>query len=314
MSNNQDVIDNSENIENLCAPLETNEEQVLIETGNKNVDDVVNTIITNVENSSNDKNSTNDKNSGNKQNDIENVIQAPEKPVQRVIVDLAKLNNPAEIDKIYESLEKYCNLKRQTHWMCARHYACMDKYFSVPSIVLSSLSGIGSFLASIAYFEEYSTVFTVSVGVMASVTTLFQSFSNAFEYSTRAEAHQNATEAFDQIITKLKFERLNPVKEADPGDFIDGIEKQIVETKQRCKYIVPDWIEGQYSDTKFKNLKNNKTKDIYKAMINLKSEKYLELMRNKKFSELNLEHIDEELGFKKLNEKECCEDDTCCCV
>tara|TARA_B100001175_G_C19470320_1_gene621377 strand:+ start:623 stop:1552 length:930 start_codon:yes stop_codon:yes gene_type:complete len=309
MSDNQDVINNSDNIENLCAPLETNEEEkVLIETGNENVDNVVNTIITNVENSGNQENN---ENSG---NDIENIIQAPDKPVQRVIVDLAKLNNPEEIDKIYESLEKYCNLKRQTHWMCARHYACMDKYFSVPSIVLSSLSGIGSFLASIAYFEEYSTVFTVSVGVMASVTTLFQSFSNAFEYSTRAEAHQNATEAFDQIITKLKFERLNPVKEADPGDFIDGIEKQIVETKQRCKYIVPDWIEGQYSDTKFKNLKNNKTKDIYKAMINLKSEKYLELMRNKKFSELNLEHIDEELGFKKLNEKECCDDDTCCCV
>ena len=108
--------------------------------------------------------------------------------------------------------------------MCSRHFSCMDKYFSVPSILLSSLSGIGSFLASIQYFEEYSTVFTVSVGVMASVTTLFQSFSNAFEYSTKAEAHQNAVEAFDQIITKLKFERLNPVKEADPGEFIDGIE------------------------------------------------------------------------------------------
>ena len=302
MSNNSDVIDNSENIENLCAPLEDNEEQVLIETGNKNVDEVVNTIITNVENSENNN------------NEIKTIENDIENNGQRVIVDLAKLNNPEEIDKIYESLEKYCNLKRQTHWMCARHFACMDKYFSVPSIVLSSLSGIGSFLASIAYFEEYSTVFTVSVGVMASVTTLFQSFSNAFEYSTKAEAHQNATEAFDQIITKLKFERLNPVKEADPGEFIDSIEKQIVETKQRCKYIVPDWIEGQYSDTKFKNLKNNKTKDIYKAMINLKSEKYLELMKNKEFNELNLENIDEELGFKKLNEKECCEDNTCCCV
>lgn len=301
MSNNSDVIDNSENIENLCAHLENNEEQVLIETGNKNVDEVVNTIITNVENSE-----------SNNQNNDENIII--NNTENRVIVDLDKLNNPEEIDKIYESLEKYCNLKRQTHWMCARHFACMDKYFSVPSIVLSSLSGIGSFLASIAYFEEYSTVFTVSVGVMASVTTLFQSFSNAFEYSTKAEAHQNATEAFDQIITKLKFERLNPVKEADPGEFIDGIEKQIVETKQRCKYIVPDWVEGQYSDTKFKNLKNNKTKDIYKAMINLKSEKYLELMKNKEFSELNLENIDDELGFKKLNEKEFCEDNTCCCV
>ena len=37
-------------------------------------------------------------------------------------------------------------------------------------------------------------------------------------------------------------------------------------------------------------------------------------MRKKEFSELNLENIDEELGFKNLNEKECCEDNPCCCV
>lgn len=305
---------NNETMENLCAPLEEpSEEQVLINSENA-VNEVVNNIISNIENTP--INNVNTENNVDSNVENENTItEPPPKPeIQRVIVDLAKLNNPQEIDKIYESLEKYCNLKRQTHWMCSRHFSCMDKYFSVPSILLSSLSGIGSFLASIQYFEEYSTVFTVSVGVMASVTTLFQSFSNAFEYSTKAEAHQNAVEAFDQIITKLKFERLNPVKEADPGEFIDGIEKQIVETKQRCKYIVPDWIEAQYSDNKFKSLKNTKTKDIYKEMITLKSQKYLELMRKKEFSELNLENIDEELGFKNLNEKECCEDNACCCI
>lgn len=308
----------NETMKTLCTPLEeTSEEQGLINS-NDAVNEVVNNIISNIENTPILDSVENNAENNNVENNIENennIVEPPSKPeVQRVIVDLAKLNNPQEIDKIYESLEKYCNLKRQTHWMSSRHFSCMDKYFSVPSILLSSLSGIGSFLASIQYFEEYSTVFTVSVGVMASVTTLFQSFSNAFEYSTKAEAHQNAVEAFDQIITKLKFERLNPVKEADPGEFIDSIEKQIVETKQRCKYIVPDWIETQYSDNKFRSLKNNKTKDIYKEMITLKSQKYLELMRKKEFSELNLQNIDEELGFKNLNEKECCEDNTCCCV
>ncbi len=306
MSINNDVINNTEN---LCVTIEEgDEEQQLINNDAENnavndaVNDIVNTVVSNIENTDN--------------HIVINDSEQPEQPEQnpRVIVDLAKLNNPKEIDKIYESLEKYCNLKRQTHWMCARHFSHMDRYFTVPSIVLSSLSGIGSFLASIDYFEEYSTVFTVSVGVMASVTTLFQSFSNAFEYSTRAEAHQNAVEAFDQIITKLKFERLNPVKEADPGAFIDSIEKQIVETKQRCKHIIPDWIEAKYSDNKFRSLKNNKTKDIYKEMIELKSAKYLELMRKKEFKDLNLDNIDEELGFKNLNEKECCEDNTCCCV
>ena len=183
----------NETMENLCAPLEEpSEEQVLINSENA-VNEVVNNIISNIEN--NEKNNVEKNNTeteNNVDNNVENNInESPDKPeVQRIIVDLAKLNNPQEIDKIYESLEKYCNLKRQTHWMSSRHFSCMDKYFSVPSILLSSLSGIGSFLASIQYFEEYSTVFTVSVGVMASVTTLFQSFSNAFEYSTKAEAHQ----------------------------------------------------------------------------------------------------------------------------
>ena len=235
----------------------------------------------------------------------ENEITVPKKkegePDEEVI-----LYDRKQVEKIYERLEKYCELKRQTHWMCSRHYSSMDRYFTVPAIVLSSLSGIGSFLASTDTFKPNADVLTITVGVMASVTTLFQSFSNAFEYSTKSEAHQNATEAFDQIITKLRFERLNPKANVNAVEFIDSIENLIVETKQRCKYIVPDWIELEYSDKKFSSLKDNVTKDIYKKMISLKSEKYLEAMNNKELEDLDLSKIDKELGFKGLNEKDCC--------
>ena len=235
----------------------------------------------------------------------ENEITVPKKkegePDEEVI-----LYDRKQVEKIYERLEKYCELKRQTHWMCSRHYSSMDRYFTVPAIVLSSLSGIGSFLASTDTLKPHADILTISVGVMASVTTLFQSFSNAFEYSTKSEAHQNATEAFDQIITKLRFERLNPKANVNAVEFIDSIENLIVETKQRCKYIVPDWIELEYSDKKFSSLKDNVTKDIYKKMISLKSEKYLEAMNNKELEDLDLSKIDKELGFKGLNEKDCC--------
>ena len=165
--------------------------------------------------------------------------------------------------------------------MCSRYYSSMDRYFTVPAIVLSSLSGIGSFLASTDTFKPQADVLTISVGVMASITTLFQSFSNLSNILLKVEAHQNATEAFDQIITKIRFERLNPKANVNAVEFIDIIENLIVETKQRCKYIVPDWIEIEYSDRKFTSLKDNVTKDIYKKMINLKSEKYLEAMNKK---------------------------------
>ena len=209
--------------------------------------------------------------------------------------------------KIYEKLEKYCNMKRQTHWMCSRHYTYMDRSFSIPAILLSSLSGIASFLASTEHFENINSYLTISVGVMASLTTLSQSFSNAFEYSTKAEAHQNATEAFDQIITKIRFERINPKKLNSGKDFISEIKKQIVETKQRCKYIVPDWIEEDYNDKKFNNLKNNLLKEVYKDLMEMKTHKYLSAMKTKEYDELDLTRIDDELGFKDLNEKGCCE-------
>ena len=52
---------------------------------------------------------TSQNNNVDNENNLENNIsEPPAKPeIQRVIVDLAKLNNPQEIDKIYESLEKY---------------------------------------------------------------------------------------------------------------------------------------------------------------------------------------------------------------
>merc|ERR1711871_339073 len=56
-----------------------------------------------------------------------------------------KRGEAVNYNKLYESLEKYCNLKRRTHWMCARYYNQLDRVFLIPSILLSSFSGIASF-------------------------------------------------------------------------------------------------------------------------------------------------------------------------
>lgn len=209
-------------------------------------------------------------------------------------------------NKLYESLEKYCNLKRRTHWMCARYYNQLDRVFLIPSILLSSFSGIASFLSSVESFEEYQTELSVGVGVMASCTTLLQSFSNAFGFSSKNEAHQNATEAFDQIITKIRFQRINPKEDLKDTEFINELENQIIETKQRCKYIVPDWIEEEYRDNKFDNLKNTLLRNVYKQLINIKTDKYLSEAKKKTYNNINLDKIDLELGLKDENENKCC--------
>ena len=191
--------------------------------------------------------------------------------------------------------------------MCAKYYNSLDRYFLVPSILLSSFSGIASFLSSVQSFESYQTELSVGVGIMASCTTLLQSFSNAFGFSTKTEAHQNATEAFDQIITKIRFQRINPKQDVKDTDFITELENQIVETKQRCKYVVPEWIEEEYRDNKFNNLKNTLSRNVYKQLANIKTDKYLTAAKKKEYNKINLDEIDLELGLKDENEtNRCC--------
>ena len=209
-------------------------------------------------------------------------------------------------NKLYESLEKYCNLKRRTHWMCARYYNQLDRVFLIPSILLSSFSGIASFLSSVQSFEDYQTELSVGVGVMASCTTLLQSFSNAFGFSSKNEAHQNATEAFDQIITKIRFQRINPKEDLKDTEFINELENQIIETKQRCKYIVPDWIEEEYRDTKFDNLKNTLLRNVYNQLISIKTDKYLSDAKKKTYDNIHFHNIDVQLGVSDDDQSKCC--------
>ena len=203
--------------------------------------------------------------------------------------------------------------------MAAKHYGCMNKYLLIPSILLSSASGIVSFLASSEYFTDYNLVFTISVGIASSVTTLLQSFSNAFEFSTKAEAHKNANETYDQLLTQIRFERMVP--NSKPDIFINTIEKQILDTKQRCKYTVPDFIETLYNQHKFKNYKEDILKDILKKFIDLKSELFYNSLKDTSdFTDINFKNIEKTLGFDDIKDHEdwCNKDDSekssCCCL
>lgn len=222
-------------------------------------------------------------------------------------------------EEIYSTLEKLCELKKKTHSMANKHYLCMNKYFLIPSVLLSSSSGIASFLASSEYFKDYNLIFTISVGVASSITTLFQTFSNAFEFSTKAEAHQNAAESYDQLLTQIRFEKMS--SNSNPETFINTIEKQILDTKQRCKYIVPEFIETEYNEHKFKNYKEYILKDLLKKFITLKSELYYNDLKNTSdFEKINFKEIEKKLGFDDIKDHDewCKSNDNsptnCCCL
>jgi hypothetical protein len=207
----------------------------------------------------------------------------------------------------YNKLEKLCELKKKTHQMTNKHYLCMNKYFQIPSMLLTSGSGIVSFLASSSYFENQNFIFTITVGIASAVNTLFQSFSNTFAFATKAEAHQNATESYDQLLTSIRFEKMN--NSIKPDIFINNIEKQILDIKQRCKYTVPDVIEETYNEHKFTNYKDNILRDVLKKLISLKTELYYNSIKNTDdYSNIDFSIIENELGLDRIKDyDQCCE-------
>ena len=107
------------------------------------------------------------------------------------------LGNVTEHDKVYKNpcskhiidlyklLEHYCEVKKQTHWMSSKYYEKMERIFTIPSILITTLSGIASFIASTEVPGDTGQIsLSISVGVMASISTLLQSFSNAYGLSS----------------------------------------------------------------------------------------------------------------------------------
>lgn len=156
-----------------------------------------------------------------------------------------------------EDIENYAKDKRNMHEMASKFYSKKHRKYYIPSQLITFGSGILSFLASSSFFNEQNIqIMTITVGCMASLATLIQSFSNQYGYSNKSESHQNAVEALDQLNTKITFYRKKHGDEIEPR-FIEELYTQIMEIKQRCKYLIPDEIEHNYIKKKYEKHTNS---------------------------------------------------------
>lgn len=128
---------------------------------------------------------------------------------------------------------------RYLHSRASQHYEKMNIKLSAPSIVITALSGIASFLSTSQYVDSDSqNACGITVGVLASIASVFQAFSAACQYGAKKEAHRTVAEQYNALIVKTKFEMEMPNEE----DFIDKLEQSILEIDAKCNYFVPQFI------------------------------------------------------------------------
>ena len=145
--------------------------------------------------------------------------------------------------KFYEKLEERLKKLRYVHSRSAEHYEKMNVYVFGPSITITALSGIASFLSTSDFIEtEARNGLGVTVGVLASISSMLQAIASASKYHAKIESHRSAAEQFNSLLTRLRFEMELPNEE----NFTDEIEKQILEIKNKCNFFPPQFIIDEY--------------------------------------------------------------------
>lgn len=180
----------------------------------------------------------------------------------------------------FSDWKDYCEYRRDTHQMASKLYQEKNRYFVIPSILLASVSGTLSFFAtSDTINNEDGQKINLVVGTLAGISGLIQSFAAAFKFSAKAEAHQIAMESFDILLNKIRFKiARGPEGEEKDKDFLDMIEREIIEIKHRCKTLVPDVVEKEYINRNYRYIRNKELFSLKKAYIEKTSKELRETL------------------------------------
>jgi len=226
-------------------------------------------------------------------------------------------NNP-ELSFVLKKLVKFAEERRATHAASQRHYDKLNAIFFWPSIVLTSMTSAVSFLSM--NFPEYEAGFNVSIGIMASLSTLIVALSETYRYGSKAEQHGLASESYENLRTKLFFKSLQlqtlvsengadtPVMTpCDFKAFFSSVEDQITEIARQCKDLVPNSIIRNYKENRFgdtveslaRNLRTIMAQDRFARVVD-KLSKGLELTQADVEEVQNLEKLAKQSKKKRM--------------
>ena len=134
------------------------------------------------------------------------------------------------MDRLYKKVQKM----EKDYKFSARRYSRYALIMSIPSIVLTSLSSIFSFMGSSEYVDkDVKDYCIVTVAFLTTFSTMLQTINASCEFNVKKLKFTEATQELNHILDRIFFEKESPNEE----NFIDVIEKEIETVKNNCKFI-----------------------------------------------------------------------------
>ena len=157
-------------------------------------------------------------------------------------LELSTMNSTeAFYNKIYNQAE----ILRNEHALASSYFQKLHHLITLPSILISGVAGILSFVSSSKMINDNDTKnnLEVSIGVISAISLILQSFSSTLGYSAKRESHRIASNSYNNLITSVEFEK----KTLSDPDFIIDLEQKIKDIKSKCSFPMPEWIRAKFS-------------------------------------------------------------------
>ncbi len=134
------------------------------------------------------------------------------------------------MDRLKKKVEK---LERD-YKFSARKYGYYNRLISMPSIVITSLSSVFSFMSSSEYVSnDTKDYFIITVAILTTIASMLQTINTSCEFNVKKMKFTEASQDFNHLVDKIFFETEHP----NEKDFIDNIEKEIEKVKNQCKFL-----------------------------------------------------------------------------
>ena len=144
--------------------------------------------------------------------------------------------------KFFRRLQKRLLKLKYIHSHAATYFDKLNFYIFAPSITITAISSIGSFLSTASFIaEDTQNIFGISVGVLASGSAMLQSLASACKYNVKAESHRAAADEYDRLLTTLQFEMEMP----NEKNLSTNLKKKL-DVQNKCKYFPPQFIIDSY--------------------------------------------------------------------
>lgn len=137
------------------------------------------------------------------------------------------------INKLDKLLEQSKKLEKK-YYDSYRYYSYVDNLLIIPSIVLTSIASVFSFLSTSTMIDKRDQNFyLLMVAVVTAVSSLMQTISGSCKYSVKRDQFNQAANDFNSLVDRISFEIL----EENEQDFINSVEDEIKRIKDNCKFL-----------------------------------------------------------------------------